>query len=251
MACQPRGPVLLGSAADNENPPLCSALLSNRRQNTLSEGVCCYSVQYRHFVEVARFAQDLLENSASPQVRPYVTQGDVVANSLTERVETVQRLSRDQSVTKPVPLCPHLFPIQSGMSDSKITMFAVRRVEAGREGGYPHRSTHSRHQGRNGHPHTRSVGTRAHHMRARRVHIRGVRDRCGRAGADRSKRGDRYCHPHIQPCTPTFSAKLPHSPSNLHRIGHSAWGSKVEHVQLIRMHTHAWACARVCTGALI
>ena len=63
--------------------------------------------------------------SASVQVTPYVTVSHLYIDSLTHRVETIRSPLRDRPVIKPVLDCPDIVPKQSGMSDSKITMFAA------------------------------------------------------------------------------------------------------------------------------
>lgn len=66
----------------------------------------------------------LHEIDESSQVRALVTEGEIHIDSLTPRVVTVHHPLRDHPVIKAVLVCPDFFPRQSGMSDSKITMFA-------------------------------------------------------------------------------------------------------------------------------
>ena len=51
--------------------------------------------------------------------------GEICIDSLTLRAVTFHSPSRDHPVTDPGGVCPVFFPNQSGMSDSKITVFAM------------------------------------------------------------------------------------------------------------------------------
>lgn len=77
----------------------------------------------------AGFAWYLHCDHASSQVRAGCAESEICKALLTLRSETSRRPPRDRSVTNPDLDCPGLFPIQSGMSDSRITMFAVCTVK--------------------------------------------------------------------------------------------------------------------------